>query len=233
MIATLMLSQGVPMLRSGDELSHTQQGNNNAYCQDNQISWLRWDLNANQQQFLEFVAKVIRLWRGNAVFQRRHFFQGREIRGAWVKDIHWLTSNGVEMSDADWHSSHARCLGMRLEGAMQDELDDRGRPLVGQTVLLMMNALPDPIPFAVPVLVPKASWRAVLDTSRRRLPRRRFRPGDTYALQPRSMAILQLRPQAAAATGVVSRSLRSLFNLHRSESLAPTDAVPGIPSPQA
>jgi len=235
-IATLMLSQGVPMLRAGDELSHTQQGNNNAYCQDNQISWLRWDLSASQQQFLDFVAKVIRLWRGNPVFQRRQFFQGREIRGVRVKDIHWLTPSGEEMSDSDWHSSQARCLGMRLEGAMQDECDDRGRPVVGQTVLMMMNALPDPVPFAVPVLVPDASWRVVLDTSRRRLPRRRFRPGDSYALQPRSMAILQMRPHAATATELVGRSLKSLFTLHRSPN-AETDEdvaepLAGVPSPQ-
>ncbi|MBL8850129.1 MAG: glycogen debranching enzyme GlgX, partial [Planctomycetaceae bacterium] len=236
-LATLMLSQGVPMLRSGDELSHTQQGNNNAYCQDNQISWLRWDMSAHQQQFLDFVIKVIRLWRGNPVFQRRQFFQGREIRGVRVKDIHWLTPSGEEMSDSDWHSSHARCLGMRLEGVMQDEFDERGRPVVGHTVLMMMNSLPDPVPFAVPVLSPDVSWRVVLDTSRRRLPRRRFRPGDSYALQPRSMAILQLRPHASTATELVGRSLKSLFTLNRSsspdEAEDPAEPLTEVPSPQS
>jgi isoamylase len=232
LIATLMLSQGVPMLRGGDELSHTQQGNNNAYCQDNQISWLRWDLSAEQQEFLEFIQRVIRIWRENPVFQRRQFFQGRAIRGARVKDIHWLTPNGKEMSDANWHSAQARCLGMRLEGAMQDEFDDRGRPVVGQTMLLLMNALPDPVPFAVPVLVPDASWRAVLDTARKRLPRRRFRPGDTYALQPRSMAILQLRPRAAVASGVAAFSWRNLLPVsgRGSEDGTGPEPVPAIGS---
>jgi glycogen operon protein len=212
-MTTLMLSQGVPMIRCGDELSHTQQGNNNAYCQDNQISWLRWDLSAEQQEFLQFVQSVIRLWRGNPVFQRRQFFQGREIRGARVKDIHWLTPSGKEMSDANWHSVQARCLGMRLEGAMDDEFDERGRPVVGQTMLLLLNALPDPIPFAVPTILPDVAWRAVLDTARKRLPRRRFRPGDTYALQPRSMAVLQLRPRRALVESAASLSWSKLFSV--------------------
>lgn len=229
-IATLMLSQGVPMLRAGDELSHTQHGNNNAYCQDNQISWLRWDLSPEQESFLEFVGKVIRLWRGNPVFQRRQFFQGREIRGAGVKDIHWLTPNGEEMSDSDWHDSQARCLGMRLEGAMRGEVDDRGQPVVGQTVLMMMNALPEAVPFAVPEIVRDSAWRVVLDTSRRRLPRRRFKAGDAYALQPRSMAVLQLRAKPTGDAGVVGRSLRTLFS-QQPESGA--DAAPAAAEPDA
>ena len=212
-ITTLLFSQGVPMLRSGDELSHTQQGNNNAYCQDNQISWLRWDLSAEQQEFLEFVREVIQLWRSNPVFQRRQFFQGREIRGARVKDIHWLTPNGKEMSDANWHSVHARCLGVRLEGEMQDEFDDRGRPVIGKTTLLMLNALPEPIPFAVPVILPDVTWKAVLDTSRKRLPRRKFHPGDTYALQPRSMAMLELRPRSAVVSNAAKASWRKLLSV--------------------
>jgi glycogen operon protein len=210
-MTTLLLSQGVPMLRAGDELGHTQQGNNNAYCQDNQISWLRWDLTADQQAFCDFVRRVIAVWRGNPVFQRRQFFQGREIRGVGVKDIHWLTPDGKEMSDANWHSAHARCLGVRLEGKMNDEFDDRGRPIVGETMLLLLNAQPAPVPFAVPAIQPQASWRAVLDTSRKRVPRRRFRPGDTYALQPHSMAVLQLKLRAAVK-GASGWSWRKLLS---------------------
>jgi glycogen operon protein len=147
------------------------------------------------------------------VFQRRQFFQGREIRGARVKDIHWLTPNGKEMSDANWHSAQARCLGLRLEGAMDDEFDERGRPVVGQTILLLLNALSDPIPFAVPSILPDVAWRAVLDTARKRLPRRRFRPGDTYAMQPRSMAVLQLRPRRALVESATALSWSKLFSV--------------------
>ncbi|MFO1094709.1 MAG: glycogen debranching protein GlgX [Planctomycetaceae bacterium] len=234
-LATLMLSQGVPMLRSGDELSHTQQGNNNAYCQDNQISWLRWDLSADQQLFLEFVGRVIRLWRGNPVFQRRQFFQGREIRGARVKDIHWLTPSGQEMSDADWHSGHARCLGMRLEGAMQDEVDDRGRPVVGQTVLLMMNATSERRRSPC-----RRSWttrRGGSPTRPASGSRRRFRPGTaTHCNRDRWRFCSYGRSRQA--TGLVGRSLKSLFSAkHRSESPAPlaevVEHISGAPVPQA
>ena len=86
-LATLLLSQGVPMLLAGDEIGHTQKGNNNAYCQDNELTWLNWDLNEDQKQFLEFVQKVCRIWREHPVFQRRRFFQGRAIRGSDIKDL--------------------------------------------------------------------------------------------------------------------------------------------------
>jgi glycogen operon protein len=223
-LATLLLSQGVPMLRAGDELGHTQQGNNNAYCQDNQISWLRWDLTAEQHDFLEYVRRVVRLWRDNPVFQRRQFFQGREIRGAGVKDIHWLTPDGREMNDANWHSAQARCLGVRLEGSMSDEFDERGRPIVGETMLLLLNAQPSAVPFAVPGIQPHASWRALLDTSRKRVPRRRFRPGDTYALEAHSIAVLQLRlgsPVVQRASAWSWRKLLSAVALSRQPSAHP------------
>ena len=193
LIATLLLSQGVPMLRAGDELSHTQHGNNNPYCQDNEISWLDWDLTAEERDFLDFVRRTVRLWRDNPVFQRRHFFQGMEIRGAGVKDIHWLTPSGDEMSDTDWRSSRARCLGVRLEGDMTNEFDDHGNRIVADTFLLLLNAQPEPVPFELPGLIDGAAWRAVLDTTRKRLPRRTYRQGDPYALKSNSMAVLQLK----------------------------------------
>jgi glycogen operon protein len=200
-LATLLLSQGVPMLRAGDEFGHTQHGNNNAYCQDNQISWLRWDLTQEQEQFQDFVRKVIRLFQGNAVFQRRHFFQGREIRGVGVKDIHWLTPDGREMSDALWRSAAARCLGVRLAGEVSGERDDRGRPIVGTTMLLLLNAQPEQVSFVMPAIVPDAAWKVVFDTSRKKLPTRRYRRGDAYALAPHSMAALQVKSRAHLLEG--------------------------------
>ena len=103
-LATLMLSQGVPMLLAGDEIGHTQQGNNNAYCQDNELTWLNWDLNDRQQRFLDFTRKVSRIWREHPVFQRRKFFQGRALRGTDIKDISFLGPCGEEMSDEDWNA---------------------------------------------------------------------------------------------------------------------------------
>ncbi|REJ92354.1 MAG: glycogen debranching enzyme GlgX, partial [Planctomycetota bacterium] len=232
-VATLLFSQGVAMLRAGDELSHTQQGNNNAYCQDNHLSWLQWDLTADQEEFLDFVKSVIRLWRSNPVFQRRRFFQGREIRGSAVKDIHWLTPDGVEMSDRDWHSAQARCLGVRLEGVMQDEVDDTGRPVVGQTMLLLLNALPEAVPFHVPAILPEASWRPVLDTSRRRVPKRRFQRGDSYALQPHSLALLQLKLRSThheSLGGSFWRTVSSLFGRSAAEAESTEKATPQLSS---
>src|SRR5690606_35363397 len=145
-IATLLLSQGVPMLRGGDEIGHTQRGNNNAYCQDNEISWLGWELNAEQRDLLEFVKRVARIWKQHPVLQRRRFFQGRSIRGSDVKDVSWITPNGEEMSDQDW-TSFVKCLGMRLAGDLMEEVDERGRRIEDATVLVLLNAHHETIPF--------------------------------------------------------------------------------------
>ncbi|MCA9094201.1 MAG: glycogen debranching protein GlgX, partial [Planctomycetaceae bacterium] len=120
-LATLILSQGVPMIRSGDEIGHTQRGNNNSYCQDNEINWQNWCLTQEQKDLFNFVCKLIRIWRENPVLQRRFFFQGHPLRGAGIKDILWLTPAGNEMTDTDWNIGFVRCLGVRLDGEMPDE----------------------------------------------------------------------------------------------------------------
>ena len=141
-VATLLLSQGVPMIRAGDEFSQTQGGNNNVYCQDNAVSWIDWKLSDSEQEFFDFVCGVVRLWRKNPVFQRRNFFQGRHIRGTEEQlDIHWIAPDGKEMGDHDWHSQQARCLGMRLEGHMINEVDDHGRPITGNSMLMLLNSV--------------------------------------------------------------------------------------------
>ena len=144
---TLLLSQGVPMIRGGDELSHSQQGNNNAYCQDSEISWLNWVLSADEQDFLEFCRKVVAVWRDHPVFQRRHFFQGRAIRGGDVRDITWLTALGKVMTDADWHAETARCLGIQLSGDLIDEVDEQGQQITDDTMVLLMNSSPSDVAF--------------------------------------------------------------------------------------
>ena len=140
-----MLSQGVPMLLAGDEIGHTQQGNNNAYCQDNELTWLNWDLNDRQQRFLEFTKKVSRIWREHPVFQRRKFFQGRALRGSDIKDISFLEPSGKEMSDEDWNGGFVKCLGVRLAGDLIGDVDERGEPIVDDTALILLNAHHEPI----------------------------------------------------------------------------------------
>ena len=192
-ITTLLVSQGVAMLRFGDELSHTQQGNNNAYCQDNEISWLNWRLNDEQESFLAFVQKAIRIWRTQPVLQRRHFFQGRPIRGDEVRDVHWLTPAGTEMTDDDWNRWYIKCLGMRLEGEMADEKDERGRPIVADTLLVLFNSHHAAIPFRLPEHKEDEHWEPLLDTAQKPL-HRQLRKNDLYPLQGRSMVIIRLKP---------------------------------------
>lgn len=192
LIATLFLSQGVPMLRGGDELSHTQQGNNNAYCQDNDISWLNWDLDERQQQFLEFVRTVIDLKRSNPALQRPKFFQGRPLRGSEIKDIVWLEPSGEEMSDDSWNAGFVRSIGVLLAGDAIDEVDEQGERLIGNTLLLLFNAHGGRIRFAIPSHDRNEHWRLVFDTGHAAPRRRRFTQKSKYTLQGRSIAVLQL-----------------------------------------
>src|SRR5256714_3731487 len=138
LLATLFLSQGVPMLSSGDELGHTQNGNNNTYCQDNDLTWLDWNLNPEQQKFLDFVKRVTQVWHDNPVLHRRKFFLGRKIRGSDVKDISWFEPSGQEMSDAAWDAGYVKCLGVRLAGDLTGDIDERGEPIKGDTLLILL-----------------------------------------------------------------------------------------------
>ncbi len=192
-IATLLLSQGVPMIRSGDEIGHTQHGNNNPYCQDNEISWLNWDLTDPERDFFKFVCEVVEIWKKHPVLKRRHFLQGRQIRGAAIRDIIWLSPGGMEMTDSDWNAGFVRCLGLMLAGEMPDEFDDRGRRIVGKTLVVMLNAHDHAIPFTLPKAAGRSFWKPVLDTSLADPPRKLMEGGASYVLQARSLVLLQLK----------------------------------------
>ncbi len=190
--ATLMLSQGVPMIRGGDELGHTQQGNNNTYCQDNELSWLDWNLDDRQQQLLKFAATMARMRAGNPVLRRRQFFQGRPICGDLAKDLVWFTRTGRVMTDADWNTARARVLGVCLNGQI-DEVDERGQPISGTTLLLFFNAEDQDIRLRLPQLARRQYWHPVFDTAcQDKLPRR-CRGGSPYTLASRSCVTFELR----------------------------------------
>jgi glycogen operon protein len=191
LIATLFSSAGVPMLCGGDELGNTQNGNNNAYCQDNELTWLKWDLNPEQQAFLEFVRLVARIWREQPVFQRRKFFMGRAIRGADIKDITWFEPSGQEMSDAAWHAGSTRCLGVRLAGDVIGDVDERGERIEGDTVLLLLNAHHEPNVFTLPATKAEHHWERLYDTADAGGETAAFAGGQKYQLQGRSMAALR------------------------------------------
>src|SRR5579871_3148811 len=193
LIATLFLSQGVPMICGGDELSHTQRGNNNAYCQDNETTWLNWDLNEIQQRFLNFVRMVTEIWQRQPVFQRRRFFLGRKIRGSDIKDISWFDPSGQEMSDEAWGAGFVRCLGVRLAGDLIGDVDERGEPVMGETLLLLLNAHHDVIPFTLPATKDEHHWECLFDTANERVDPLAYPGGQKYALQGRSLAVLRTR----------------------------------------
>jgi isoamylase len=197
LMATLLLSQGVPMFVAGDEMGRTQQGNNNAYCQDNALSWVNWDLSREDQDFLAFVGRLIELRRNHPVFRRRNFFQGRSIRGTAVKDIHWLKPDGAEMSDHEWAHDFARCLGVFLSGASMEERDRQGRPIRDDNFLLLFNAHHEPMEFKLPQLDQASEWQLLLDTQDEgeMVPETRYRDGDSYPLEARSLALLMQRKQ--------------------------------------
>ena len=191
-MATLLLSQGVPMILSGDEMRRTQDGNNNAYCQDNETSWLDWDLSAPDRNFLTFVRRVIRLRKEHPAFRRKNFFQGRELRGAETKDIIWLTPEGREMTDEEWNDSFARPLGLQMSGHLEGEHDAQGRPQLDDDFLLLFNAGEEGVKFRLPSSPEEIRWEALVDTSYSAgLKAGGFlKPDDAYALKPRSMAVL-------------------------------------------
>src|SRR4029077_2409297 len=163
-LATMFLSQGVPMLCAGDECGRTQGGNNNAYCQDNEISWLNWQLNEASERLLRFVRRLIAFRREHPVFRRPKFFQRRPIRGAGIRDIMWFDSTGTEMTNAEWSSWFVRVLGMLLSGATMDVRDPRGRPIQDGTFLVMLNAYWESVPFILPGKR-DVEWELIIDTS--------------------------------------------------------------------
>jgi glycogen operon protein len=191
-MATLLLSVGVPMISGGDEMGRTQAGNNNAYCQDNEISWTSWEITPERRDFLEFTRRLIRIWKDHPVLRRRKFFQGRRIRGADVSDIAWLDPSGREMTDDTWSSPDVRCLGVRLNGDAIDEVDERGNRIVGDTLVLILNAGEQPVSFTLPATAPEERWEALIDTADPWAPPRRLRSGGRYELLPRSVAVLKL-----------------------------------------
>lgn len=193
LIATVLLSQGVPMLLAGDELGKSQQGNNNAYCQDNDISWLNWKLDEEQRDFLDFVRDLIRLRTQQPVFRRRKFLLGRGIRGTHVKDIYWLTPDGHEMTDEDWNKNYVRCLGAVLLGTQIDELDEKGEPITGDTFVLLINAHHEAIPFHLGGRAEGMKWRLVFDTSHDKRQVRALEDVARYDLQGRSFVLLRTR----------------------------------------
>lgn len=198
LVALLLLSQGVPMISGGDEISRTQQGNNNAYCQDNEISWYDWKVDQAKRDLLSFVRDMIAFRKQHPVLRRRRFFQGRRLRGSMVKDLAWFRPDGKEMSDQDWDAGYVRSLALRLAGDAIAETDEKGRPIIDDTLLILLNAHHRPLTFTLPAHKRGVRWQPLLDTSSTSFhpeKARLIRGGKHYEIQARSLAILRLLPQ--------------------------------------
>jgi isoamylase len=186
-LATLVLSQGVRMLLGGDELGRTQDGNNNAYTQDNQISWFDWDLSAEDRELILFTRRLTATLRSNPILRRRSFFTGATGSDG-VKDLSWIRPDGDEMTDADWGDQANHVLGMLISGRASDEVDDLGRPVYGETLLLLLNGGTRWRRFAMPRLPSSGAWQELINTAR---PGTRIPRGGSVSLVAHSVILLR------------------------------------------
>ena len=191
-LSTLLLSIGVPMLCGGDEIGRTQKGNNNAYCQDNEISWFDWE--HVDGELYAFVSRMIHFRHEHPVFQRRRWFAGRQLRGAEVSDIGWFKPDGNEMSEDDWKTGFARTLGVFLNGKAIPTPDSHGEPIVDDSFYILFNAHQEPLTFKLPTSPWGDRWVKVVDTNRP-VPDLRehsqLRAGEELKLESHSMIVLR------------------------------------------
>ncbi|EFI34882.1 glycogen debranching enzyme GlgX [Desulfonatronospira thiodismutans ASO3-1] len=189
-LATLILSQGVPMLLGGDETGRTQQGNNNAYCQDNEISWYDWE-NADLD-LLAFTEKLISYFHRHPVFRRRRWFHGREIHGLEITDIAWFTHLGEQMSEEDWGSGFAKSLGVYLNGGAIPNPNPKGEPVTDDSFYLIFNAHYEELEFTLPPDTWGGSWRLEMDTLSGWLEEEKIlQAGEEIAVAARCMVVLR------------------------------------------
>jgi glycogen operon protein len=193
LMTTLLVSQGVPMILAGDELGRTQRGNNNAYCQDNEIAWHDWELTPEQRALFDFTRRLLTLRREQPVLRRRRFFAGGYVAGSELRDIVWFRPNGGEMSADDWREPHFRALGMLLGGDAIPGLDRWGRRIVGDTLLVLINGGDPPVDFVLPEAPWGERWEVLVDTRSADPPIvEPPRAGDAYVMVGRSMAVMRL-----------------------------------------
>jgi glycogen operon protein len=171
-MALLLLSIGVPMISGGDELGRTQRGNNNAYCQDNEISWYPWELSDEDQKFLEFVRKVAAIRKRQPVIHRKDFFRGKKLAdGTYLNEVYWLRPDGKYMQESDWTDGNAKAIGILIEGSGLEEVDSHtGERLKGNTLLAFCNASHVDITYKLPKHKAHEHWELLIETSERASP---------------------------------------------------------------
>ncbi len=216
LLASLFLSQGVPMLTMGDEYGRTQNGNNNAYCQDNPLSYFDWNWDEEQKDLFRFVKEVIRIRRDNPIFHRRHFFTGHDAHGQGTGDILWINPSGKEMTDAEWQSGYVRSLGMILNGEAMDEVDMRGRPITDDTFLLLINGYWEGVDFHLPGIGKFSRWDLLLTTEDTEdAVGTTFMADRDFTLGPRSLLLFRLRARQANRLSSGSKKYSILDQVRR------------------
>jgi glycogen operon protein len=209
-LATLFLSQGVPMLCAGDEYGRSQKGNNNAYCQDNELSWLSWERTPWQLKQEEFTARLIHFRHTHPIFRRPKYFHGRKIRGVEARDLLWFNADGSEMTEEHWNRSFIRCIGVVLVGFAEDIRDYFGKPINDDTFMLLFNAHHEPVKFVLPGRE-KVSWERVIDTDDEAgflAQPTTHQSGDELPLVPRSMSVFKLSAGSQEHARTTSWKLR-------------------------
>jgi len=201
LLATLLLAQGTPMLLAGDEFGRTQNGNNNAYAQDNEISWLDWNIGEDGAALIDFVRRLIALRQAFPILRRSRFMTGEYNEDLDAKDVRWLAPSATDMEPDQWHDPNVRCFGMLMDGRAQ--ATGIKRPSMDATALLVLNAYHDVVRFTLPEVVGGHIWRCLLDTN---LPERteapRFQSGDEYEVTGRSVLLLVLEPESSRSVAL-------------------------------
>ena len=189
-LTTLFISQGIPMLVAGDEIGRTQEGNNNAYCQDNKISWIDWK--NMDEELLAFVQKLIAFRRTHPTFSRRRWFQGRAVKGRGLNDISWFLPEGTEMTDENWQHSFAKSMGVYLNGRGIHTRDAQGKRVIDDSFYIIFNAHYEPIDFKLPPESYGKTWNKVLDTANKYFRKEQsVEPESTVKAQGRSILIFK------------------------------------------
>jgi glycogen operon protein len=193
LLATLLLAQGTPMLVAGDEFGRSQQGNNNAYCQDNEISWVDWDINDAGTALTGFVRRLTELRHRYPILRRGRFLTGEYNEDLGIKDVAWINASGAEMTDDDWASAQTKCFGMLMDGRAQ--ATGIRRPASDATLLLILNAYHDVVAFALPEVAGGRNWALVFDTNQPdRVSDETFVFGEAYEVTGRSTLMFALQP---------------------------------------
>ena len=203
LLATTVFSQGVPMLSHGDEVARTQKGNNNAYAQDNEISWVNWELDWRRRELLEFTQRILAIRQAHPALRRRHFFRGEQVKESGFKDVSWLRADGRELTGEDWRSGELAAFGMLMNGHASDEVNEHGHAVQDDNLLLILSNSPSDVHFQLPTLEERGMWAELVNTARTELT---VLTAPAVHMLPYSLVLLRYGRDRRMAVNPTSRS---------------------------